>query len=137
MSRWSSTPLLFGLIAVLAVGCQKTPQQQLIGRWSNGDMSIRFREDGRVAVFSRAGRAEGRYVFYGPNAASRAASENLIVDVERNGKIARMFLDADFLGTDRLRLSDLTPKPNRTTDPVADFAVLRRNVDSPVTEARR
>lgn len=129
--------IVFGLLAVLTVGCQKTPQQQLVGRWSNGDMSIRFREDGRVAVFSRAGRAEGRFVFYGPNPASRAASENLIMDVQRNGKIARMFLDADFLGEDRLRLSDLTPKPNRSADPVADFAVLRRNADAPVTEPRR
>ncbi|HET6423578.1 MAG TPA: hypothetical protein VFG20_07825 [Planctomycetaceae bacterium] len=134
MKRWL---MLCGLLAASMIGCQKTPQQQLVGRWSNGDMSVRFREDGRVLIFSRSGRAEGRYVFYGPNAASRAATENLIMDVQRNGKIARMFLDADFLGTDRLRLSDLTPKPNRAAEPTPEFAVLRRSVDAPVTAASR
>lgn len=129
--------LLLVLLIASLTGCQKTPQQQLVGRWSNGDMSVRFREDGRVLIFSRSGRAEGRYVFYGPNAASRAATENLVMDVQRNGKIARMFLDADFLGTDRLRLSDLTPKPNRAAEPTPEFAVLRRAVDAPATDALR
>lgn len=125
------------MVVLTAAGCQLTPHQQLIGRWSNADMSIRFREDGRFLMFSRSGRFEGRYEFYGPNPASRAATENLVVDVAQNGKVARMLLDADFLGTDRLRITDLTPRTQRTIDPAPDFALLRRSLDAPATEARR
>lgn len=129
--------VLLGLVVVATTGCQLTPHQQLIGRWSNADMSIRFREDGRVLMFSRSGRMEGRYEFYGPNPASRAATENLIVDVSQNGKVARMLLDADFLGTDRLRITDLTPRTQRSIDPAPEFALLRRSIDAPAADSRR
>lgn len=120
------------LLMMSLSGCQQTPQQKLIGRWYNDEMSIRFRPDGRVLLFSRSGRAEGRYVFaetQSNNALTKA--ENLVLDVIRDGKPRRMIFDADFLGVDRLRLSDLTPQSRRTTDPAPEFAILRRSVESP------
>ncbi len=135
MMWWNqSRGRMFGLLLVLVLtGCQQSPQQKLIGRWYNDEMSIRFRADGRVLLFSRSGRAEGRYVFaetQSNNALSKA--ENLVLDVIRDGKPRRMIFDADFLGVDRLRLSDLTPQARRTTDPAPEFAILRRGVEAPV-----
>ncbi len=118
------------LILVLA-GCQQTPQQKLIGRWYNDDMSIRFRADGQVSLFTRSGRADGQYVFVETQANSaQSVSENLVMDVLREGKPRRMIFDADFLGTDRLRLSDLTPNARRKFDPAPEFAVLRRSEEA-------
>lgn len=126
MSGWLSCAVLM----LSLTGCQQTPQQKLIGRWYNDEMSLRFRADGRVLLFSRSGRAEGRYVFAETQSNSaQSVSENLVMDVIRDGKARRMVFDADFLGTDRLRLSDLTPKSRRTFDPAPEFAVLRRSVE--------
>ncbi len=123
-----------GLVLIMSLsGCQQTPQQKLMGRWYNEEMSIRFRPDGRVSLFSRSGRVEGRYVFTElPSNSALNQSENLVLDVIRDGKLRRMVFDADFLGVDRLRLSDLTPKSRPTTDPAPEFAILRRGVETPV-----
>lgn len=119
------------LILLVLAGCQQSPQQKLIGRWYNDDMSIRFREDGRVFLNSRSGRVEGRYEYTGTQASSaQSASQNLVLDVIRDGQQRRLYFDADFLGVDRLRLSDLTPKARRTTERAPEFAVLRRSEDA-------
>jgi hypothetical protein len=130
MRPWFSLMLVW--CGLMLVGCQQTPQQKLVGRWYNGDMSVRFREDGRVSLFSRSGHVEGRYQFAGTNTSTvgSAAAQNLVMDVVRNGRIVRMMFDADFLGDDRLRLSDLTPKTSRMEDRGPDFTVLRRSEDA-------
>lgn len=133
----SSKPLgiwMCGLMLLSLAGCQQTPQQKLIGRWYNDEMSIRFRPDGRVLLFSRNGRVEGRYVFAEAQSSNALIkSENLVLEVIGNGKPRRMTFDADFLGEDRLRLSDLSPQARRSADPAPEFAILRRAADTPVS----
>lgn len=126
---------LCGMLLVMNLtGCQQTPHQQLMGRWYNDEMSIRFRNDGRVLLFSRSGRLEGRYVFAGTTANhALGKQENLVLDVIRDGKPRRMVFDAGFLGGDRLRLTDLTPQSRRTIDPAPEFAILRRGTEPPVS----
>ncbi len=140
MRGWQTARTLScGLLLFLAAGCQQSAQQKLIGRWYNGDMSVRFWEDGRVAIFSRNGRADGRYVYSDSSLdlAQANTTQNLVMDVVRDGKIVRMMFDADFLGADRLRLSDLTPTRRLSPDPVQEFAVLRRSEEPAQVATRR
>lgn len=114
-------------------GCYQTPQQQLIGRWFNGEMSIRFEPDGRVVYSSELGLAHGRYQFE-PGKISPQAQQgtpNLFVEVRQNGVRVPYAFEAVFIARDRLRLQDLTERPaSRPSETVAQFALLRRAAET-------
>jgi hypothetical protein len=108
--------------------CSLTPQAQLHGRWYNGDMSVRFREDGSVLFNSRAGRAVGRYLYETPAPASAdQATTNLVLDLVRNGQPLRLEFDAQLLSRDRLRLqASRRRSAGRARDGIPATVVLRR-----------
>jgi hypothetical protein len=106
--RWMRRLLL--LVALFALpSCQKSPQESLVGRWYNPDMSIRFREDGSVLFSSRAGRGVGRYVFDGSERklTSTQVPRNVIMDVLMNNERVRLEFQFEFLSQDRMQLHGL------------------------------
>jgi len=114
----------------LLSGCQLTREQQLIGRWYNSEMSIRFRPDGGVIYNSPAGKAIGVYYFTGTARpiATTHTQENLVLDVVRNGQRLRMGFEAELISADRLRLYDLTTRPRISNEAgtVENTVVLKR-----------
>jgi hypothetical protein len=113
----------------LLAGCHRSPQELLIGRWYNGEMSLRFNQDGTALYNSSRGKAPGRYQFEPSLVAAGAQSgtPNLIVEVVHPGGRERYQFEAVFLAHDRLRLHDLTPRPaSRPSESVPQFALLRR-----------
>lgn len=123
-SRWF-TVLCLLLIATLS-GCSKTPQEALIGRWYNGDMSLRFRQNGTVVWNTQQGLAQGRYLFVGkvPRWASESTTVQIRLEVERNGETIQPTLNLQFVGEDRMRV---IPSAQAQTQAVNRLqAVLRR-----------
>lgn len=123
-ARWIA--ILCVLLIATVSGCNKTPQEAVIGRWYNGDMSLRFRSNGTVAWNTPQGMAQGRYVFVGQ--VPRWASENTMVrvrlDVTRNGQAIQPMLDLQFVGTDRVRIISSTQAQTRAAN--RPQVVLRR-----------
>ncbi len=114
-------------------GCYQTPQQRLIGRWFNAEMSLRFQPDGSVVFNSTEGLSRGRYEFIpSPTAlGAQSGQENLVIDVVRNGRRSRLYLEAVFLAHDRLRLHDHTPRANSLpSESIRQFALLRRAAET-------
>lgn len=129
---WKTGLLLGG--ALLLCGCYQTPQQRLIGRWFNAEMSLRFQSDGIVVFNSSEGLTRGRYEFVPTPAALGAQSgqENLVIDLSRNGRRTRLYFEAVFLAHDRLRLHDHTPRATGLpSESLPQFALLRRAGDTP------
>lgn len=128
--RW----LVMAAVSLAAAGCYQTPQQKLVGRWYNAEMSIRFNQDGSVRYNSAAGLAPGRYEFAPTQMApgSQPGTPNLIVEVNRPGQRVRYHFEAVFLAHDRLRLHDLSPhSSNQTNESIHQFAVLKRAAEQP------
>lgn len=119
---------------LLLCGCYQTPQQRLIGRWYNAEMSLRFQPDGIVVFNSSEGLSRGRYEFVPTPAALGAQSgeENLVIDLSRNGRRVRLCFEAVFLAHDRLRLHDHTPRATSLpSESLPQFALLRRAGEAP------
>lgn len=102
--RWFA--ILCALLIVTVSGCNKTPQEAVLGRWYNGDMSLRFRSNGTVVWNTPQGMAQGRFVFVGqvPRWATENTTVRVRLDVTRNGQAIQPMLDLQFVGTDRMRV---------------------------------
>jgi hypothetical protein len=130
MNRHSLLSVMVCLITLC--GCYQTPQQKLLGRWYNGEMSLRFQPDGTAVYNSVQGKSFGRYVFEPPRlvTGSQAGQPNLVVDLATTDGKHRYQFEAVFIAQDRLRLHDLTPKVIDTpTAAVPQFVLLRRATD--------
>jgi hypothetical protein len=114
------------LLIMTVTGCSQTPQEALLGRWYNGDMSLRFRPNGTVVWNTQQGMAQGTYTFLGdvPRWASDNTTIRVRLDVTRNGQAIQPTLDLQFVGSDRMRLIPGTQAQTRATDRLQ--AVLRR-----------
>ncbi len=123
-SRWFV--VLCALLIATVSGCNKTPQEAVIGRWYNGDMSLRFRPNGTVVWNSPQGLAQGRYVFVG--SVPRWATENTTIrvrlDVLRKGQAIQPMFDLQLVGSDRMRVHPAAQAQTRATNRLQ--AVLRR-----------
>lgn len=107
-------------------GCSRTPQEALVGRWYNSEMSMRFQPNGAVVWNTPQGLAQGRYSFVGnvPRWATDNTSARVRLEVVRNNETVNSELDLQFVGADRLRI-----KPTETTrsrSAARTQAVLRR-----------
>lgn len=122
--RWSAALCL--LLVVTVSGCNQTPQEAVLGRWYNGDMSLRFRPNGTVVWNTRQGMAQGKYSFVGdvPRWASESTTVRVRLDVTRNGQAIQPTLDLQFVGADRLRVIPGAQAQTRATDRLQ--AVLKR-----------
>lgn len=131
-SRWHAVIAVALLTSTL--GCQMSAEQQLIGRWYNSNLSLRFGRDGSVVYNSAAGLARGRYVFSGDvsHSLARPRQPNLELDVVRNGRRERLAFAASLMSDNRLGLYDLTAKlnPASSTDTTPQFALLRRAAEN-------
>lgn len=133
-SRILTVPRRLACAAALLLSlsaCGLTPEQKLLGRWYNGTMSIRFREDGGVVLNTPTGLGIGRYVFHPgvPTATSGALEPNVTVDLVRNNARTQIDFHVEFLNGDRLRLTNLSaevPIRNRRAGVPREFAVLKR-----------
>lgn len=126
--------LVVGSLALLLLsGCQQSLDQKLIGRWYNGTMSIRFREDGGVVLNTPTGRGVGRYVFNpGVPMSANSLEPNITVDMVRNNTRSQIEFHVEFLNGDRLRLVNLSaevPVRNRRAGVPREFAILKRAVE--------
>jgi hypothetical protein len=123
---------LLGAVCGFASGCELDPEQKLIGRWYNSDMSIRFRPDGGVIFNTPAGRAVGRYYYDGSfrPVSSGHVRENLVLDVVRNGERLRLGFEVEVIAANRLRIYDLNNRvrPGERPDRVSSM-VLKRATD--------
>ncbi len=110
-ARRIAVSLMF-LAFVTISGCTQTPQEAVVGRWYNGDMSLRFQTNGAVVWNSPQGLAQGRYVFVGqvPRWATDNTSARVRLDVIRNNETINPELELQFVGSDRLRV-----KPTEVT----------------------
>jgi len=122
--RWFAALCL--LLVVTVSGCNQTPQEAVLGRWYNGDMSLRFRPNGTVVWNTRQGMAQGKYSFVGdvPRWASDSTTVRVRLDVTRNGQAIQPTLDLQFVGADRLRVIPGAQAQTRATDRLQ--AVLKR-----------
>lgn len=122
--RWSVALSL--LLVVTVSGCSQTPQEAVLGRWYNGDMSLRFRPNGTVVWNTRQGMAQGKYSFVGdvPRWASESTTVRVRLDVTRNGQAIQPTLDLQFVGSDRIRVIPGAQAQTRATDRLQ--AVLKR-----------
>lgn len=104
-SRLIALPLMF-LAAAAFSGCTQTPQEAVVGRWYNGEMSLRFQPNGAVVWNTQQGLAQGRYEFVGqiPRWATDNTSARVRLDVIRNNEQIHPELDVQFVGADRLRI---------------------------------
>ena len=102
--HWSAVLSL--LLVVTVSGCSQTPQEAVLGRWYNGDMSLRFRPNGTVVWNTRQGMAQGKYSFVGdvPRWASDSTTVRVRLDLTRNGQAIQPTLDLQFVGADRIRV---------------------------------
>lgn len=100
------------LLITSASGCTQTPQEAVVGRWYNGEMSLRFQKNGAVVWNTPQGLAQGRYAFVGqvPRWATDNTSARIRLDVIRNNVHLHPELDLQFVGGERLRV-----KPVETT----------------------
>ena len=123
-SRWFA--ILCSVLIVTISGCNKTPQEAVLGRWYNGDMSLRFRPNGTVVWNTQQGMAQGRYVFVGtvPRWATENTTVRVRLDVMRNGQAIQPMLDLQFVGGDRLRVNPAAQAQTQATNRLQ--AVLRR-----------
>ncbi len=110
-ARMTAVSLMFLAAAALS-GCTQTPQEAVVGRWYNGEMSLRFQRNGAVVWNTQQGIAQGRYVFVGP--IPRWATDNTAarvrLDVIRNNEQIHPELELQFVGNNRLRI-----KPTEAT----------------------
>ncbi len=118
--------VLCALLITTVCGCSQTPQEAVLGRWYNGDMSLRFRPNGTVVWNTRQGMAQGKYSFVGdvPRWASESTTVRIRLDVTRNGQAIQPTLDLQFVGSDRMRVIPSTQAQTRATDRLQ--AVLKR-----------
>lgn len=95
-----------GLLVAAISGCTQTPQEAVVGRWYNGEMSLRLQPNGAVVWNTPQGLAQGRYVFVGqvPRWATDNTSARIRLDVVRNNVQIHPELDLQFVGSDRLRV---------------------------------
>lgn len=114
------------LLLTVVSGCNETPQQAVLGRWYNGDMSLRFRPNGTVVWNTRQGMAQGRYSFVGsvPRWASEGTTVRVRLEIVRNGEAIQPTLDLQFVGADRMRVIPGAQAQTSATDRLQ--AVLRR-----------
>lgn len=114
------------LLLTVVSGCNETPQQAILGRWYNGDMSLRFRPNGTVVWNTRQGMAQGRYSFVGsvPRWASESTTVRVRLEVVRNGEAIQPTLDLQFVGADRMRMIPGAQAQTQATDRLQ--AVLKR-----------
>lgn len=103
-ARWIA--IFCVLLVVTVSGCNKTPQEAVLGRWYNSEMSLRFRANGTVIWNTRQGMAQGRYVFVGsvPRWATEGSAVQVRLDVVRSGEAIHPTLDLQFVGADRLKI---------------------------------
>lgn len=122
--HWSAVLSL--LLVVTVSGCSQTPQEAVLGRWYNGDMSLRFRPNGTVVWNTRQGMAQGKYSFVGdvPRWASDSTTVRVRLDVTRDGQLIQPTLDLQFVGADRIRVIPGAQAQTRATDRLQ--AVLKR-----------
>lgn len=118
-------------------GCSKTPQEAVVGRWYNGDMSLRFRPNGTVVWNTEQGMAQGRYTLVGnvPRWATESATVSVRLDVVRNGQALQPILDLQFVGADRLRVNPTASPQTQTRRPGRMQTVLRRAASETETAA--
>lgn len=138
LARRSSLTCLLLAATMSLCGCYQSPQQKLLGRWYNADMSIRFRSDGVVLFNNLDGMAKGRYVFSEePQVAGKSTMHrNLVLDVVRNGKRELYSFDATFLADDRLRIVEVPMEGSQPQpDAIRQFALLRKAADQIVASA--
>jgi hypothetical protein len=121
---------ILSLAACTLSGCQLSREQQLMGRWYNSNVSIRFRPDGSVLLNTEGGRAVGRYYFDGSvrRQSSDKPRENLVLDVVRNNERLRMSFEIEMISATRLRMYDLSNglRVNRRGDTIEFMTVLKR-----------
>lgn len=142
-SRWFSLTLtrkfsrsfavLCAVLIATVSGCSQTPQEAVIGRWYNGEMSLRFRANGTVVWNTKRGLAQGRYAFVGtvPRWATEGTIVRVRLDVVRDGQTIQPTLDLQLVGTDRMQVTPGVQAQTQATN--RRQAVLRR--DQSKTEA--
>ncbi len=120
--------------------CSATPQEHLQGRWYNEALSMRFRPDGSLIYNStETGLTTGRYTFSGemrPEAGDEPVA-NLTVDLVRGNKVVRSQLEAQFVGSERLRLRSISERRSTAND--VGIVVLKRaegDGNAPLAQSR-
>lgn len=123
-TRWFA--VLCALLIASVSGCTQTPQEAVVGRWYNGEMSLRFQKNGAVVWNTPQGLAQGRYVFVGqvPRWATDNTSARIRLDVVRNNEHLHPELDLQFVGGERLRVKPVETTRSRAA--ARTQAVLRR-----------
>ncbi len=127
LSRW--IVLVFALGSCSLPGCGLDRQSKLMGRWYNGDVSIRFRENGSVLYNSLGtGLVEGIYRY--DNSALPISSvkpvKNLTVWLPQLGKTLVLDFELRYLGESRIQLRPI-PKDSRAasnSNSLADLGVI-------------
>ena len=108
LSRW--IVLIFALGSCSLPGCGWDRQSKLMGRWYNGDVSIRFRENGSVLYNSLGtGLVEGiyRYDHTALPISSIKPVKNLTVWLPQPGKTLELDFELRYLGESRIQLRPL------------------------------
>lgn len=124
-------PKLFTVLCAVAMvglaGCSRTPQEAIVGRWYNSEMSLRFQPNGGVIWNTPQGLAQGRYSFVGhvPRWATDNTSAKVRLELIRNNEPINAELDLQFVGGDRLRVKPM--ETTRSRSAARTQAVLRRS----------
>jgi hypothetical protein len=136
--RWTLIPAL--VLCIVQCSCSATPREQLQGRWYNEALSMRFRPDGSLIYNStETGLTTGRYYFSGemrPEAYDEPVA-NLTVDLVRGNKVVRSQLEAQFVGSERLRLQPVSEQRSPAND--VGLVVLKRaesDGNAPLAQSR-
>ncbi|MCA8997312.1 MAG: hypothetical protein KDA80_10000 [Planctomycetaceae bacterium] len=126
-----AAPLLLSLALLSLSACQQTPEQKLLGRWYNGGMSIRFREDRGVVFNTPVGLGVGRYEFDPsvPPPTADTVTPNTRLDLVRNNQRIQLEFYVEFPSQDRMKIVDLNnPRRMNPRNPEAapQFEILKR-----------
>ncbi len=120
-------PIWLSLFCLGFAGCGLSHAEKLLGRWSNKDVSMRFRENGTVLYNSRiTGLVEGRYRFdpKQPSLANTKPVKNLTLWLPQPKGTQIVNFEVRLLGSDRLQIRPIPPTSAKT-----------RNLDSTRTVA--
>ncbi len=122
-SRRSRLFLLFLALASSSfLGCGLARPSKLLGRWYNGDVSIRFRENGSVLYNSQnTGLVEGiyRYDSSALPIASTKPVKNLTLWLPQPGTTLVLDFELRYLGDQRIQIRPIFEKSDAPQDPAA------------------
>ncbi len=121
---------VLGTLPLLLCSCSGS-SESLEGRWYNRSNSLRFQPGGVVVWYSERGTATGR--FYYDSTRRRAAKDepvhNMTMKLVRSGEPVHGEYELQFLGGERLRITQLNDRRTRTFQ-VPPVMVLKRADES-------